>query len=173
MLKEAHHRVYALQQTRENRIAQAAWVRAYIGVISLLIRSQARSVKLSALLLPLQVGGGVAPQRLRVLDLPFSAVEWGLPGDAPALAPEGLPSDRWALFARSPLARERSMTGFAIVDSVLVVLLCSATIADVLPVALLRRCPALHPAVVLTLSPHYLSARPAETSWVASGEQWQ
>jgi hypothetical protein len=57
------------------------------------------------------VGGGEAPRRLRVLDLPFSAVEWALPGDAPQLAPEGLPPDRWALFARSPLARERSMTG--------------------------------------------------------------
>jgi hypothetical protein len=58
-----------------------------------------------------QVGGDVAPRRLRVLHLPFSAVEWALPGDAPQQAPEGLPPDRWALFAPSPLARERYMTG--------------------------------------------------------------
>lgn len=69
------------------------------------------SPALSCLRIASQVGGGGAPRRLRVLDLPFSAVEWALPGDAPQLAPQGLPPDRWALFARSPLARERSMTG--------------------------------------------------------------
>jgi len=57
------------------------------------------------------VGGGELPRRLRVLDLPFSAVEWALPGDAPSLAADGLEPQRWALFARSPLARERSLTG--------------------------------------------------------------
>ncbi len=61
-----------------------------------------------------QVGGGELPRRLRVLDLPFSAVARALPGDAPALAPEGLAPERWALFARSPLARERSLTGCAV-----------------------------------------------------------
>jgi hypothetical protein len=81
-----------------------------------LIRLQSRLQNLriaaqSCLCGKLQVGGSDAPRRLRVLDLPFSAVEWALPGDAPQLAPEGLPPDRWALFARSPLARERSMTG--------------------------------------------------------------
>jgi len=57
------------------------------------------------------VGVGELPRRLRVLDLPFSAVEWALPGDAPSLAADGLEPQRWALFARSPLARERSLTG--------------------------------------------------------------
>ncbi len=57
-----------------------------------------------------QVAEGMKPSRLRVLDLPFTAVEWALPGDAPALTAGT--EDRWLSFARSPLAREwASFTG--------------------------------------------------------------
>ena len=55
---------------------------------------------------------GAKPLRLRVLDLPFTAVEWALPGDAPTLTAGT--EDRWLSFARSPLAREwASFTGCA------------------------------------------------------------
>ena len=59
-----------------------------------------------------QVGGDAAPRRARVLDLPFTAVEWVIPADAPSLAPEGVPPAKWALFARSPPPREQSLTGW-------------------------------------------------------------
>lgn len=47
-----------------------------------------------------------------MLDLPFTAVEWVIPADAPSLAPEGVPPAKWALFARTPPPREQSLTGW-------------------------------------------------------------
>ena len=56
-----------------------------------------------------QVGGEARPARIRVLDLPFTAVEWVLPQGAAPRDPPG--ADRWLTLERSPLARERSFFG--------------------------------------------------------------
>ena len=49
------------------------------------------------------------PSRIRVLDLPFTAVEWVLPEElSPA---QYLGRDKWIVWERSPLARERSLFG--------------------------------------------------------------
>lgn len=53
-----------------------------------------------------QVGGEARPARIRVLDLPFTAVEWVLPREAAPREPAG--AERWLMLERSPLARERS-----------------------------------------------------------------
>ncbi len=50
------------------------------------------------------------PSRIRVLDLPFTAVEWVLPEEiSPA---QYLGQDKWIVWERSPLARERSLFGY-------------------------------------------------------------
>jgi len=50
------------------------------------------------------------PSRIRVLDLPFTAVEWVLPEElSPA---QYLGQDKWMVWERSPLARERSLFGY-------------------------------------------------------------
>ena len=56
-----------------------------------------------------QVGGEARPARIRVLDLPFTAVEWVLPREAASRIPPG--AERWLTLQRSPLARERSFFG--------------------------------------------------------------
>ncbi|KAK9845313.1 hypothetical protein WJX81_003317 [Elliptochloris bilobata] len=55
------------------------------------------------------VGGEARPARIRVLDLPFTAVEWVLPRGAAPREPLG--AERWLTLERSPLARERSFFG--------------------------------------------------------------
>lgn len=57
-----------------------------------------------------QLGGNTKPTRIRVLDLPFTAVEWVLPGDLTSWHSAG--SDSWMVWERSPLARERSLMGY-------------------------------------------------------------
>ncbi len=57
----------------------------------------------------MQVGGEARPARIRVLDLPFTAVEWVLPRCASGREPPG--AERWLTLERSPLARERSLFG--------------------------------------------------------------
>ncbi len=57
-----------------------------------------------------QLGGNTKPTRIRVLDLPFTAVEWVLPGDLATWHSAG--SDSWMVWERSPLARERSLMGY-------------------------------------------------------------
>ncbi len=50
------------------------------------------------------------PSRIRVLDLPFTAVEWVLPEElSPA---QYLGQDKWMVWERSPLAQERSLFGY-------------------------------------------------------------
>ena len=50
------------------------------------------------------------PSRIRVLDLPFTAVEWVLPEEmSPA---QYLGQEKWIVWERSPLARERSLFGY-------------------------------------------------------------
>ncbi len=58
------------------------------------------------------MGGAEAPRRLRVLDLPFCAVEWAVPEPSPE---PGSPSAalRWAAFPRSPRGPTRSLSGCA------------------------------------------------------------
>ncbi|BDA45713.1 probable WD repeat-containing protein 11 at C-terminar half [Coccomyxa sp. Obi] len=56
------------------------------------------------------LGGNTKPTRIRVLDLPFTAVEWVLPGDLTSWHSAG--SDSWMVWERSPLARERSLMGY-------------------------------------------------------------
>lgn len=57
-----------------------------------------------------QLGGNMKPSRIRVLDLPFTAVEWVLPEElTPA---QYLGQDKWMVWERSPLARERSLFGY-------------------------------------------------------------
>lgn len=58
----------------------------------------------------LQLGGNTKPTRIRVLDLPFTAVEWVLPGDLATWHSAG--SESWMVWERSPLARERSLMGY-------------------------------------------------------------
>ena len=57
----------------------------------------------------MQIGGSSRPVRVRVLDLPFTAVEWVLPSDM--LQGEGTPLTpaKWMVWDRSPLAKERSL----------------------------------------------------------------
>ena len=58
----------------------------------------------------MQLGGSMKPSRIRVLDLPFTAVEWVLPEDmTPA---QYLGKDKWMVWERSPLAKERSLFGY-------------------------------------------------------------
>ena len=58
----------------------------------------------------MQLGGNMKPSRIRVLDLPFTAVEWVLPEEiSPA---QYLGQDKWIVWERSPLARERSLFGY-------------------------------------------------------------
>ena len=79
---------------------------------------------------PPQVPEGATPLRLRVLDLPFTAVEWALPGDAPALA--AATEDRWLTFARSPLARDwASFTGCARLSNSSPIISCFALLKAV------------------------------------------
>ena len=47
--------------------------------------------------------------RVRVLDLPFTAVEWVLPGDMLAAGGDPLTPAKWMVWDRSPLAKERSL----------------------------------------------------------------
>ena len=42
----------------------------------------------------MQLGGSTRPARIRVLDLPFTAVEWVVPAHAPGSAPHADP-DSW------------------------------------------------------------------------------
>jgi hypothetical protein len=48
--------------------------------------------------------------RVRVLDLPFKAVEWAMAGEAGNS--EGTDPAGWMVLQRSPHARERSMMGY-------------------------------------------------------------
>ncbi len=58
----------------------------------------------------MQLGGNMKPSRIRVLDLPFTAVEWVLPEEiSPA---QYLGQEKWIVWERSPLARERSLFGY-------------------------------------------------------------
>lgn len=58
----------------------------------------------------MQVGGASRPARVRVLDLPFTAVEWLLPADMLAGGGDPLTPAKWMVWDRSPLAKERSLT---------------------------------------------------------------
>lgn len=58
----------------------------------------------------LQIGGSTRPARVRVLDLPFTAVEWLLPSDMLASGGDPLTPAKWMVWDRSPLAKERSLT---------------------------------------------------------------
>ncbi|KAK9867753.1 hypothetical protein WJX84_002654 [Apatococcus fuscideae] len=60
--------------------------------------------------LAVSVAGQTRPSRIRILDLPFTAVEWVLPGDAPPL--DAKLSSPFGSFERSPLARDRSLAGY-------------------------------------------------------------
>eukprot|EP00884_Botryococcus_braunii_P018245 jgi/Botrbrau1/5103/Bobra.0128s0014.1 len=56
------------------------------------------------------VGGGSWPSRVRVLDLPFTAVEWVIPGTEPPGTPaEGA---NWTSWDRSPNARSASVSAY-------------------------------------------------------------
>lgn len=56
-----------------------------------------------------QVGGSTRPVRVRVLDLPFTAVEWVLPSEMTHASAEALSPAKWMVWERSPLAKERSL----------------------------------------------------------------
>ena len=56
-----------------------------------------------------QVGGNSRPVRVRVLDLPFTAVEWVLPSDMLQAGGDPLTPAKWMVWDRSPLAKERSL----------------------------------------------------------------
>ncbi len=47
--------------------------------------------------------------RVRVLDLPFTAVEWVLPSDMLQAGGDPLTPAKWMVWDRSPLAKERSL----------------------------------------------------------------
>ena len=47
--------------------------------------------------------------RVRVLDLPFTAVEWVLPSEMTHASAEALSPAKWMVWERSPLAKERSL----------------------------------------------------------------
>ena len=57
------------------------------------------------------MGGASRPSRVRVLDLPFTAVEWVLPVEAAATEP--MPPAEWAVWQRSPKAGEHSLSGYS------------------------------------------------------------
>ena len=61
-----------------------------------------------------QVGGLTRPHRVRVLDLPFTAVEWVLPTELSASLP-ATPT-RWMVWQRSPRAVARVSSGLWDVD---------------------------------------------------------
>ena len=63
----------------------------------------------SPLLPCVQVGGSTRPVRVRVLDLPFTAVEWVLPSEMTHASAEALSPAKWMVWERSPLAKERSL----------------------------------------------------------------
>ncbi len=50
------------------------------------------------------------PSRIRVLDLPFTAVGWVLPEELNPAHLQG--QENWMVWERSPLARERSLFGY-------------------------------------------------------------
>ena len=56
-----------------------------------------------------QIGGNTRPVRVRVLDLPFTAVEWVLPSDMLQAGGDPLTPAKWMVWDRSPLAKERSL----------------------------------------------------------------
>ncbi len=57
----------------------------------------------------MQIGGNTRPVRVRVLDLPFTAVEWVLPSDMLQAGGDPLTPAKWMVWDRSPLAKERSL----------------------------------------------------------------
>ncbi len=57
----------------------------------------------------MQIGGATRPVRVRVLDLPFTAVEWVLPSDMLQAGGDPLTPAKWMVWDRSPLAKERSL----------------------------------------------------------------
>lgn len=57
----------------------------------------------------MQIGGNTRPVRVRVLDLPFTAVEWVLPSDMLHAGGDPLTPSKWMVWDRSPLAKERSL----------------------------------------------------------------
>lgn len=59
--------------------------------------------------LTMQIGGNTRPVRVRVLDLPFTAVEWVLPSDMLQAGGDPLTPAKWMVWDRSPLAKERSL----------------------------------------------------------------
>ncbi|KAA6419923.1 MAG: hypothetical protein FRX49_10113 [Trebouxia sp. A1-2] len=58
------------------------------------------------------IGGNTRPVRVRVLDLPFTAVEWVLPSDMLHAGGDPLTPSKWMVWDRSPLAKERSLAGY-------------------------------------------------------------
>lgn len=56
-----------------------------------------------------QIGGNTRPVRVRVLDLPFTAVEWVLPSESLQAGGDPLTPAKWMVWDRSPLAKERSL----------------------------------------------------------------
>ncbi|KAK9829709.1 hypothetical protein WJX72_007460 [[Myrmecia] bisecta] len=56
------------------------------------------------------IGGSTRPLRVRVLDLPFTAVEWVLPSELQHSDP--MAPAKWLVWERSPLAKERSLYGY-------------------------------------------------------------
>ena len=64
---------------------------------------------LSLLFIIMQIGGTTRPVRVRVLDLPFTAVEWVLPSDMLQAGGDPLTPAKWMVWDRSPLAKERSL----------------------------------------------------------------
>ena len=57
----------------------------------------------------MQVGGATRPIRVRVLDLPFTAVQGVLPSDMLHTGTDTLTPAKWMMWDRSPLAKERSL----------------------------------------------------------------
>ena len=62
----------------------------------------------------MQVGGLSRPHRVRVLDLPFTAVEWMLPTELSQSLPAS--PTRWMVWQRSPRAVARVSSGLWDVD---------------------------------------------------------
>lgn len=63
----------------------------------------------------MQVGGTTRPHRVRVLDLPFTAVEWVLPTELSASLP-ATPT-KWMVWQRSPRAVMRVSSGLPLLHS--------------------------------------------------------
>ena len=61
------------------------------------------------IIIVMQIGGATRPVRVRVLDLPFTAVEWVLPSDMLQAGGDPLTPAKWMVWDRSPLAKERSL----------------------------------------------------------------